>query len=92
MDGGSWRILAVALALALAASPARAGHCDFNCKVRVTACRIDAPSRCLTEDKFPETTGLCAYMTTGILAEWIAKNPGFRITGVDCVSPDDQKV
>lgn len=80
------------LALILGASPALASHCDFNCKVRITACRTDDPSRCLTEDKFPETTGLCAYMTTGILAEWVGKNPGFRIKGVDCVSLDDQKV
>jgi hypothetical protein len=83
---------ALFLAAMLCASPAVAAPCDHDCKVRITACRAAEPARCVTEDKFPERAGICAFMVMGVVAEWINKNPGFVFRVAECVTPDDQKV
>lgn len=79
-------------ALLLCASPVWAAPCDYNCKVRITACHIDDPARCMTEDKLPAQTGLCAMMMMGVVVEWSAKHPDLRFQVAECVTPDDQKV
>lgn len=75
------------LMLALLAASA---HCDFNCKIRITACAGN--SLCVTDDVLPEQTGLCPIMMMGVIGEWIAKHPNMTFKSAECVPPDDNKI
>ncbi|MDI9847387.1 hypothetical protein QM467_04840 [Rhodoblastus sp. 17X3] len=79
-------------ALLLCASPVWASPCDHNCKIRITACHTDEPSRCLSEDRLPAQTGLCAMMLMGVVTEWATKHPDLTFKVAECVTPDDAKV
>ena len=82
--------LASRFALAESAPTARmAAPCDFGCKVRIHACDARKPTRCFSDDLYPECTGLCAFMMMGIEAEWQSKHPDALFKSAECVRPDD---
>jgi hypothetical protein len=90
---------AVGLVLALVLSgQAVARVCEWRCKVRFSACRIDQPKTCIEQEIRPDLdAGLCVFQSQMAVQSWIndraeKDHVHWRWTVLECVTPDDSKV